>query len=1004
MKITNRLLIIAALFALALPLIFTGNAGAVVYNPDGLSLNATTGQWDLPTFGATGVAGCYDGTTSIVNPSPATRFDCYNLQGTALNAITTQSACIATGITPSGWTAAAAIGRWSACSKGGYSANTTNALTDCATNGGTVSSITRCNRSLAPAACTSLPTYTFTSTGTSAATYACTTTGATAAQCAAFTGTTGGVSYLGSAVVSGATTTCSIYISDATSCTAAGGTISTTNVDQTRGFCGANWVFKDGTVGDWGSSVRNNCTKCHNGVYMASAGTDFELSNGALIENVRSAGVVEKYRNASHKNASRKIPAAGFFAPGQGLVNVWQGTDGSENFGVFPYVPGGFSGANSAQVRRIDWVNGKIEDTTGGLQNLPTGVFTEWYWTFGYYGEDPERGVFNMEAASTGKPIAKQPACFKCHATGYVSPAAVDATKEPEKSFPGISWNGTTTYTPGSRPGVINFATAFTTDRNTNTKTTNTYGAWDQYGVVCSKCHNSAGGSHTSGGDGIAMSVGNGYNANAICGQCHIRASSSDWSVTAGTGALATRAQVGTGHPNWHATDFLNSPHARFTGTYAQVATSSMYNSAFGTVAGGGCTGCHNPHGSVREFFTELAAEGDPHGTDESLGPLEGVEVGCVDCHSVAQGNSYPITTFRHPTDPTKPTPWGTPDPCATCHMAGARHLFRVTTDVNYTTTQATAFPVKSDGVSAEAVWQDLKSVCQQCHSGHVDGIPFIQTADLRGFANGFHGGPVSPEAFDMDFTYTPGTNRQMLFTATGCPTGKTCNYKWDFGDGTTDALPTSGATSSHTYATGGTYSAQVIIVNVTDSNNAAKAKAFTVVSTNAAPVAVKTITQSGFTVNVIDASTDDATLPAGAVTVDWGNGTTSTGNAGTTISKLYTLAGSYIIKHKVKDAEGKVTWSANTQVTVPIKYTVSGSAMRLGGVIPVSGASIRLKSGTQVVKMTVTAANGTYTLNDVNPGSYTVEAVKSGLVFSSTPAAVVTNANVTGITITATR
>ena len=61
MKITNRLLLIAALFALVLPLIFTGNASAVRFNPDGAVQNATTGVWELPDAGA----GCFDGTATI---------------------------------------------------------------------------------------------------------------------------------------------------------------------------------------------------------------------------------------------------------------------------------------------------------------------------------------------------------------------------------------------------------------------------------------------------------------------------------------------------------------------------------------------------------------------------------------------------------------------------------------------------------------------------------------------------------------------------------------------------------------------------------------------------------------------------------------------------------------------------------------------------------------------------------------------------------------------------
>ena len=286
-------------------------------------------------------------------------------------------------------------------------------------------------------------------------------------------------------------------MADATGCTAVSGTISTANTDETRGFCGGNWVFKAGTTGDWGSSVRNNCLKCHNPAYMDGA-------------TPNPAGAVAKYINASHKNASRKIVA------GSNLANVYLDSDGVEQFGIFPYVPAGaaqtdgpLGSTTTYNLRRVDWVNGKIEDTTNagpgwvGKKNLPTGVYTEWYWEFGYYGEDPERGVYNGAVGSNGKPSAKQPVCFACHATNYEGSDTVDLTKEPAKSYPSIHWDGTTTYAPGSRPGVVNFIAA-KTDRTTNVKTTTTYGKWDEFGVVCSRCHNSAGGSHTSGGTGAA--------------------------------------------------------------------------------------------------------------------------------------------------------------------------------------------------------------------------------------------------------------------------------------------------------------------------------------------------------------------------------------------------------------------------------------------------------------------------------------------------------------------
>ena len=74
-----------------------------------------------------------------------------------------------------------------------------------------------------------------------------------------------------------------------------------------------------------------------------------------------------------------------------------------------------------------------------------------------------------------------------------------------------------------------------------------------------------------------------------------------------------------------------------------------------------------------------------------------------------------------------------------------------------------------------------------------------------------------------------------------------------------------------------------------------------------------------------IDSSTDsEDDQSARGVTVDWGTGSPSTGSGGSTFTHTYTVAGTYYIKHKVKDTAGVATWSANTSVCVPVKYAVS--------------------------------------------------------------------------------
>src|SRR5208282_6673121 len=64
MKFNNKLLLIAALFVLALPLVFTGNAGAM-YQSDGALENGTTGGWIAPNDVVCVVGLHSDGTMDI---------------------------------------------------------------------------------------------------------------------------------------------------------------------------------------------------------------------------------------------------------------------------------------------------------------------------------------------------------------------------------------------------------------------------------------------------------------------------------------------------------------------------------------------------------------------------------------------------------------------------------------------------------------------------------------------------------------------------------------------------------------------------------------------------------------------------------------------------------------------------------------------------------------------------------------------------------------------------
>lgn len=237
--------------------------------------------------------------------------------------------------------------------------------------------------------------------------------------------------------------------------------------------------------------------------------------------------------------------------------------------------------------------------------------------------------------------------------------------------------------------------------------------------------------------------------------------------------------------------------------------------------------------------------------------------------------------------------------------------------------------------------------------------------------------------------------------------------FSWNFGDGQTGE----GENITHFYAQPGTYTAEL---SATDSK---RRKATTsqpgVIArrVNALPAPFAAVAVAGYTVTIMDYSTDPdynlcghsgpgtivvqwgaAGIPDSVVSADFTNIPPAVGRA---ISRTYTTPGSYVIRHGVKDNDPSTyVYSGLIPVTVPSTYSVSGRVVRLDGTTPVSGVSMRLMIGTTVKKISSSKTDGTYTFTEVNPDYYTVRAVKSGLVFVDQPADArlgsVTNVNFT--------
>ena len=148
----------------------------------------------------------------------------------------------------------------------------------------------------------------------------------------------------------------------------------------------------------------------------------------------------------------------------------------------------------------------------------------------------------------------------------------------------------------------------------------------------------------------------------------------------------------------------------------------------------------------------------------------------------------------------------------------------------------------------------------------------------------------------------------------------------------------------------------------------------FRVTTINTAPTAAKLApVVTGMTVTVSDRSTDAEDAPGTmTVTVNCGNSTVKTGPDNTDLVCTYTTAGTYIIRHSVKDTGGLGSSSANVSATIAgsARYNVSGTLTKQDGT-PIAGGTLYLQVGTQAKYVAVSAATtGNFTFINVLSGN----------------------------------
>ena len=258
---------------------------------------------------------------------------------------------------------------------------------------------------------------------------------------------------------------------------------------------------------------------------------------------------------------------------------------------------------------------------------------------------------------------------------------------------------------------------------------------------------------------------------------------------------------------------FLNSPHARFNGTFdvktqnssdLSLVMNGTYNSWFtdqgqapeaktgsapnglegtplGSTKNGGCTNCHDIHNTLVKV-----------GANPVAPTAEGMVRSCTSCHQ--NGSRYAVANVAHSGGDGTPFPTnGEPStPCITCHMGAAGgspmyHYFRINPSATYHTfpdaqtyydtigsgknAQPLSYPESGFGPNGaysnyQAVGLDVDIACGQCHTGgdgksnpygiKPTGAPVFTRASLSNLASGMHA--TVPKTAALPTFSLPGT------------------------------------------------------------------------------------------------------------------------------------------------------------------------------------------------------------------------------------------------------
>jgi len=195
------------------------------------------------------------------------------------------------------------------------------------------------------------------------------------------------------------------------------------------------------------------------------------------------------------------------------------------------------------------------------------------------------------------------------------------------------------------------------------------------------------------------------------------------------------------------------------------------------------------------------------------------------------------------------------------------------------------------------------------------------------------------PSTLTTSFTYSPSspqTGQQITFTGSGSGGISPYTFSWAFGDG----LNGTGSTTSHSYASAGTY-AVTLTVNDSSSQRQTASSQQSITVTSPPPLLAASFTFSPSSPETGQQVTFSASASGGTspYTFNWafGDGSTRTGSS---VTNIYRTAGSYTVVLSVNDSSAS-RQTIRSQQTVTIVASSTPPSQPSSGQPPPAGPSL---------------------------------------------------------------